>query len=326
MASEYNLDRILRGYESLSRVICRPPRSQGHYIPRVGAVERIVKLVKRGLVLLIYGPRGAGKTTLLRCLAQVLPKLGVRTLYVGLHTRPTLVIGEASHTVLQRLENLGDLDGRARGTMIANVARELGPNSLLIIDDFDIGLDDESVGDLVRAVYEASVLTHERAGIVLATSEARITANLYRLLVGNITPALFWHMSKEEHDTLAKLLGFNGDVNMLYRLTGGSPDALVSLAECGWAIEEWLEHRVKPRVEEALLELRELGLKLDTVDPDALGSRRATRYILIKYNMLTRVAGLRLADVPREEWVGVRWAWQLPVYQMLARMVMEESV
>ena len=317
------LSRLLEGYERLSRVLCRPSRSSGLYIPRVGLVASLFSLLERGVVPLLYGPRGAGKTTLLRCLALVLPKLGVRCVYAGLHARPPVVLGDVPPQARGLAEKLGEgRDGAHRGALAAKLAVLLGEGSVLIVDDFDYGLDAEETGRFTRALYESLSMTGGHAHVVLATSEARVALSLHRVLVGNIVPTVFWHMSREEHDSLARLLGYRGDLEELYGVTGGSPDALVSIREHGWRLDEWLEYRVRPRVEDALSELAALGLSLDTLEPDALGARRAARYVLLKYNLLTGLRGYALTRIERGGWIGSRWAWQLPVY---ARVV-EQSL
>ncbi len=314
--------RLVEGYRVLARRICRPPRSKGHFIPRTGVVERLVSLLERGVVPVVYGPRGAGKTTLLRCLAQVSAKLGVRAVYIGLHVVPPLLLGEVPPRAQQMAERLVELSGPARGSRIAQIARLVGEGGVLIIDDFDLGLDDVGSSLLARALYEYRSAGDGFASIILASSEARLANALHSLLVGDIVPALLWHMEREEHEELARLLGSPLDPRTIYEeYTGGSPDALVSLAEHGWSVEEWLEYRIRPRVEAALAELRELGVYIDTLDPDKLAARRTTRHVLLRHNLLVPLAGYRLSRVERDSWIGARWAWQLPAYhRLMARL------
>ncbi len=315
-----SLTTLIQGYSRIAPLVCKPPRSKGIYIPRTGEVAKLLKLLENGVIPLVYGPRGAGKTTMLRCLARMLPKLGLKTLYVGLHARPPLTLGETPPTIREYLAGLTSARGFERGAAIARLARSLGRNGLLIIDDFNLGLDDERmVGHVIRALYETIGTLDEIPHIILATSEAVITARLYSLLVGNVVPVLWWHMSRVDVEQLLSKLGYQGDTEEIYRVTGGSPDAIVSIMEHRWRLSEWIEYRVKPRVEEALDSLRELGIIVETLDPDYLGSRRSIRVALLEYNMLVRLVGVRLGSIERDGYVGEKWAWQMPAYLVVAK-------
>ena len=319
------LPTVIQGYSRIAPLVCKPPRSRGVYIPRTAEVARLLSLLENGVVPLVYGPRGAGKTTMLRCLARSLPKLGIRVLYIGLHAHPPLMLGETPANIREYLPGITSRDGYERGAAIARLAKSLGRNGLLIVDDFNLGLGDERmVGQVLRALYETMGVFEEIPHVILATSEAVVTARLYSLLVGNIVPALWWHMSRRDAAELASKLGYKGDVETLYKITGGSPDAIVSIMEHRWKTEEWIEYRVKPKVEEALEALRELGVLVEKLDPDYLGSRRSVRTALLEYNLLVRLVGVRLSDMEKSEYIGEKWAWQLPAYLKAAETLMEK--
>ena len=317
-------ETLLRGYESASRLLCRPPRSRGVYIPRASVAARLLHLLEKGIVPIVYGPRGAGKSTLLRCLALVGARYGLRVVYIGLHTSPPVVVGEALPSVERRLSRLAEPDARRRGTEIAALSIELSrQHGLVIIDGFDVGLRGEGgAGDVIRAVYEYSMARGEIPRLILVTSDAVVLQQASRLQVGNVVFALIWHLGREEHEVLLRELGYKGDAEKIYMLTGGSPHATVSLAELDWDIETWLEAVISPVVEEAVLELTRLGVYLDSLEPDYIGSRPVARQVLLRRNMLTRLVGVRLSEVKRCEWIGAGWAWQLPAYKML----LEEKV
>ncbi len=309
---------LLRGYETASRMLCRPPRSRGVYVPRVGVVSRLLHLLEKGIIPIVYGPRGAGKSTLLRCLANVGARYGIRVVYVSLYTSPPVAVGELPAALERRLQRLAERDARRRGTEIASLALELSRlGGILVVDGFDVGLGEGEAGGVVRAVYEYSMARGTVPHLVLVTSDAPVLQQASSLQVGNVVFALVWHMGRAEHERLVRELGYTGDVDELYRLTGGSPHAAVSIAELDWDVEAWLEAVVRPMVEEAVAELARLGVYLDNLDPDYVGSRPAARYALLRKNMLTRLVGVRLSEVPRADWIGSRWAWQLPVYKML---------
>ena len=321
MAFEYQA--LLRGYESASRMLCRPPRSKGAYIPRVKLVARLLHLLEKGVIPVLYGPRGAGKSTLLRCLAEVGARYGLRIVYVSLYTSPPISLGELPASLERRLARLSERDAVRRGTEIASIAAELTRlGGLLIIDGFDAGLGEGGAEGVIRAVYEYSMSKGTVPRLILVTSEASVLQRTSSLQVGNVVLTLLWHMGREEHEELARELGYRGSLEEIYGLTGGSPQALVSLAELDWDIDAWLDALILPVVEEATAELARLGVYLDNLDPDYLGTRPAARYILLKRNMLTRLVGVRLSDVPKSDWVGVKWAWQLPAYKRL----MEEKI
>ena len=312
------LEAYLKAYASHAGRICGV-----HYIPRLNAVEHLLDVLEAGPVLL-HGPRGSGKSTLLRCLTLAAARNGLRGVYVNLYTAPPIVVGRTGRAGVELARRIGVANAAVRGSLIGRLAATLGRGSLLIIDGFDWMMNGKPV-ELLRSLVETLTLSGCECGVVLVASGEAFIESLSASAIHGATLALLWHMKREEHAELLAGLGWRGNPETIYRVTGGSPRAVYELYRLSWRIGEWLVTRVKPLVYHVLSRVLEEGrLSELSKRPDDVGSRPSLRRVLLESDLLASLEGVHLEEPEDDEWVGRRWAWQLPAYLQVYEEVLKE--
>ena len=312
------LEAYLDAYRRHAERICGR-----HYVPRLRVVEKLLDILEAGPVL-VHGPRGSGKSILLRCMAVSAAREGLRGVYVNLYTAPPIVIGRTGRAGIELARKASVENAAVRGSLIGRLAATLGRGSLVVIDGFDWMMQGRPV-ELLRSLVETLSLSGCNCGVVLvASSEALIDA-LSTSAIHGVTLALLWHLKREEHTRLLEGLGWRGDTETVYRVTGGSPRAVYELYRLSWRISEWLVTRIKPLVYHVLIRVLEQGLLSElSKRPDDVGSRSLLRKVLLESDILASLEGVHLEEPEDDEWVGRRWAWQLPAYLQVYDEVLKE--
>jgi len=117
---------------------------------------------------------------------------------------------------------------------------------------------------------------------------------------------------------------------MVLRLTGGNPRALINMRSRG--LELWLRADVidvLARVVEGLRGERggdvwsEITEVINNVDKASF----RLKTVLLKHNVLIYTGGVYayLSDIPREEWVGRYYAYQIPAYYHVLKLMSERG-
>jgi hypothetical protein len=139
--------------------------------------------------------------------------------------------------------------------------------------------------------------------------------------------AYMWNLNSESLGELARRLNINIDVNTLWRLTGGNPRALVRIKVDG--LKKWVEEVLA--VERELLDeaRREFGERLWDGLMVAVESLDEADYslkqLMLKYNIILYIIGYKVSELPRERWVGERYAYQIPAYYHTLKLMVEKA-
>ena len=137
-----------------------------------------------------------------------------------------------------------------------------------------------------------------------------------------------WNLDPGSLGGLARRLNIEVDVNTLWRLTGGNPRALVRIRVDG--LKRWVEEEVLVVVQELLDEARRgLGERLWDALRVAVENIDEADYSLkqsmLKHNIILYITGYKVSELPRERWVGERYAYQIPAYYHTLKLMVERA-
>jgi hypothetical protein len=167
--------------------------------------------------------------------------------------------------------------------------------------------------------------------VVALTSDALVSEIRYK--VGfKVNWALIWNLPYNAMVELAEQLNLSVDAELLWRLTGGNPRALTSIRSRG--LELWLRADVVDVLARIVEGLRgewrgdvwsEITEAVSNIDDASFRLKIA----LLKHNVLIYTGGVYayISDIPKEEWVGRYYAYQIPAYYYaLKAMVARRSL
>jgi hypothetical protein len=137
-----------------------------------------------------------------------------------------------------------------------------------------------------------------------------------------------WNLDPGSLGGLARRLNIDVDVNILWRLTGGNPIALVRIRVDG--LKRWVEEEVLAVVREFLDGARrELGERLWDALRVAVENIDEADYslkqLMLKHNIILYITGYKVSELPRERWVGERYAYQIPAYYHTLKLMVEKA-
>ena len=140
--------------------------------------------------------------------------------------------------------------------------------------------------------------------------------------------AYMWNLDPGSLGELARRLNIDVDVGTLWRLAGGNPGALVRIRVDG--LKRWVEEEVLAVVRELLDEARrELGerlwdeLRVAVEDLDE--ADYSLKRLMLKHNIILYITGYKVSELPRERWVGRRYAYQIPAYHHALKLMVERA-
>jgi hypothetical protein len=163
--------------------------------------------------------------------------------------------------------------------------------------------------------------------VVALTSDALVSEIRYK--VGSkVNWALIWNLPYNAMVELSKQLELDLEPQLLWRLTGDSPRALVSIRSRG--LELWLRADVVDVLARVVEGLRdewggdvwsEITEVINNVDEASF----RLKTVLLKHNVLIYTGGVYAypSDIPREEWVGRYYAYQIPAYYHVLKLLSE---
>jgi energy-coupling factor transporter ATP-binding protein EcfA2 len=165
--------------------------------------------------------------------------------------------------------------------------------------------------------------------VIALTSDALIK-ELRDVVDGKVDWALMWNLPRnafEEHISqiglqhrVARELGISSEEakEILWRLSGGNPRALELIWKKG--IKKWLEDEVLRNLSDLVEELRKpFGEKLweelerasNSIDDADIDLKKA----MLRKNIIIYIAGAdKISEMPREQWIGKKYAYQIPAY------------
>lgn len=309
------------------------------------------RVIARGMINVVYGPKGCGKTTFFQVLHHALRAADSGFEVIVVRSEEAWSLREAfiprtlsglARYLARSLNLVVDVRGVVRGSAdlytfillvsgyIASKLRR-GRHVVVVLDE--IRADSPELRSKLRGFLEkyantlrddASRYAREKGGSITAvvlTSDA-IATDLMRLVGGKVNWVLIWNLPYEAMVELAKQLQLDIDPKLLWRLTGGNPRALTMIKASGlntWFEEELLERHLYPLVRRA----KELygdrvwdEIRIAVENPDSFDVKWNLIQLLLENNILVTVGGAaKLSDIRGERWIGRYYAYQMPVYQ-----------
>ncbi len=354
---------------SLTRyTITEPNIGPLRFVDRVREARAVLdegeKAVLNGMITVLYGPKGCGKTSLFKALHDIVTSMedaDVDVVIVGSEKEAwraeKLYAPKSLGEILKEVKGILGFDitstGEVKSTlaidatkiislMVGYIAQMLRSKRKIVIVLDEVKADSgerlaefrgwlEGFANTLK--WDAGKYWMEKGGsisVVALTSDALVSEIRYK--VGSkVNWALIWNLPYNAMVELAEQLSLSIDPELLWRLTGGNPRALVGIKVAG--LKGWIDLDVLGRVwrviKEAGVTARasiwdELKVVTDSIDDGGAGLLN----IMEKHNIAVFIGGsTKISDIPKEEWVGRYYAYQIPAYYYaLKAMVARRSL
>ena len=315
-------------------------------------------VVMGGWITVVYGPKGCGKTELFRALYNASREAGGVDFVIvrsereawrvdellaprGLRGVLSRVAGSLGFEILSSGEVRGFVDvAKLVGALAGYIAYRLrrGRRVVIVVDevrgDSDVRLAEfrgwlEGFANTLRE--HSSRYLEERGGsiaVVALTSDAMVRE--IRNRVGSkVVWALLWNLPYKDVVDLAGQLELVEDPKLLWSLTGGNPRALIYIRNMG--LKKWVEDEVIRPVGDVIEEVKgvlggklwdEVGVAVENVDEADYNLKQS----MLKHSIAIYIAGAtQLTELPRERWVGERYAYQILAYHHMLKLVHERK-
>jgi hypothetical protein len=186
------------------------------------------------------------------------------------------------------------------------------------------------MANLVSQINDEYAETGSEASLIILTSDAS-AAKVSEEVGNKVNWALIWNLTRKSSEKLIERIGLHRRVagelgvsaeaskEILWRLAGGNPRELESIGSIG--ILGWVRatvNRLGNIIDNAIRGLGE-GLVWDDVERilarvDIMGRVKVFDYLLRGNIAIYMNIGTPISELPREPWVGERYAFQIPVY------------
>jgi energy-coupling factor transporter ATP-binding protein EcfA2 len=323
------------------------------------------KAVLNGMITVLYGPKGCGKTSLFKALHDIVTSMedaDVDVVLVGSEKEAwraeKLYAPKSLGEILKEVKGILGFDISSTGEvtsslaidatkiislMVGYIAQLLKSRRKVIIVLDEVKADSSErlaefrgwlEGFANTLKWDAGKYWMEKGGsisVVALTSDALVSEIRYK--VGfKVNWALIWNLPYNAMVELAEQLNLSVDAELLWRLTGGNPRALTSIRSRG--LELWLRADVVDVLARIVEGLRgewrgdvwsEITEAVSNIDDASFRLKIA----LLKHNVLIYTGGVYayISDIPKEEWVGRYYAYQIPAYYYaLKAMVARRSL
>ncbi len=310
------------------------------------------KVVLNGMITVLYGPKGCGKTSLFKVLYEVVTSMedaDVDVVIVSsekeawraekLYTPKTLsdVLREVKGILGFNISSTGEVTSslavdatKIISLMVGYTAQLLKSRRKVIIVLDEVKADSSERLAEFRGWLEGFANTlkwdtgkywMEKRGsisVVALTGDAMVKE--IRNKVGSkVNWALMWNLPYDAMVELAEQLSLSIDPELLWRLTGGNPRALVDIKVAG--LKEWVKSDVIRRLVDALEDAStsipedrlwvEVERAVDNIDVAHVHFKTA----MLRRNVAVYVAGgVPISELPGEDWVREYYAYQMPAF------------
>lgn len=221
---------------------------------------------------------------------------------------------------------IGSTLARIVMTLVSRLGKRVslaGKKILIVIDDVyrAIGLND--IDRYTKSLYEWIGYLHERydvkcVAIIMTTSEGISKRFLARHTY--VSVEMLWNLPRDGFKELVEQLKppHGVDIDVLWRLTGGNPRALIEIARFEWNIDKWMGVVYENRVRRAIHVVGREKLRRVIENPDSDWKTAEELEDMGLMIELRRIAVVGKAPNPDPELgIGKDWAWQLPVYKLI---------
>ncbi|MCC6061223.1 MAG: ATP-binding protein [Desulfurococcaceae archaeon] len=318
------------------------------------------KVVLNGMITVLYGPKGCGKTSLFKVLYEVVTSMedaDVDVVIVGSEREAwkaeKLYVPRSLDEILKEVKGILGFDITLTGEvtsslaidatkiislMVGYIARMFrdGRKVIIVLDEVKADSGERLAefrgwleGFANTLLWDAGKYWVEKGGsisVVALTSDAMVKE--IRNRVGSkVNWALMWNLPYNAMVELSKQLELDVEPQILWRLTGGNPRALVNIKVAG--LKEWVKSDVIRRLVDALEDAStsipgdklwvEVERAVDNIDVAHIHLKTA----MLKHNVAVYVAGgMPISELPREDWVREYYAYQMPAFYHALRVVL----
>jgi energy-coupling factor transporter ATP-binding protein EcfA2 len=332
-----------------------PVHAPLRFVDRVREAKAILdeseKAVLNGMITVLYGPKGCGKTSLFKALYEVVTSMDidVDVVIVGsekeawraekLYAPKTLsdILREVKGILGFNISSTGEVTSslavdatKIISLMVGYTAQLLKSRRKVIIVLDEVKADSSErlaefrgwlEGFANTLLWDTGKYWMEKGGsisVVALTSDAMVKE--IRNRVGSkVNWALIWNLPYNAMVELAEQLNLSVDAELLWRLTGGNPRALVNIKVAG--LKEWVKSDVIRRLVDVLEDAStsipedrlwvEVERAVDNIDVAHVHLKTA----MLRHNVAVYVAGsVPISELPREDWVGEYYAYQMPAF------------
>ena len=327
----------------------------------VNFVDREVELknllnLEKGRVHIITGPKGCGKTELIKVFTYLLQDFedynityiiheverGYTYLYSNNQVTLRQLIGKGVEIVEELLKPFGivikqfisliDLIQR-----IFKVKKFRKVNNIIIIDEFrDVYKNVRQVIEIDANLIRDLDLKYSKEGgsikLIYITSDATITY-LRDVIGSKVDWYIVWNLPENAFTKLIKEISCEIESKLLWKLIGGNPRELIILRKYNWNLNMWISEKIttirkviENYVKSEKIELHELFKRIENhIDNiDDLSLEKIWDYFLEK-NIVMEIDTryLKLSYIPEEKYLGLRNAFQLPIYYHVLKAIIE---
>jgi len=326
------------------------------FVDRVREAKAILdegeKAVLNGMITVLYGPKGCGKTSLFKVLYEVVTSMedaDVDVVIVGsekeawraekLYTPKTLsgILREVKGVLGFNISSTGEVTSslaidatKIISSMVGYTAQLLKSRRKVVIVLDEVKADSSErlaefrgwlEGFANTLLWDAGKYWMEKGGsisVVALTGDAMVKE--IRNRVGSkVNWALIWNLPYNAMVELSKQLELDVEPQILWRLTGGNPRALINIKVAG--LKEWVKSDVIRGLVDALEDAStsipedrlwvEVERAVDNIDVAHVHLKTA----MLRHNVTMYVAGgMPISELPREDWVKEYYAYQMPAF------------
>jgi energy-coupling factor transporter ATP-binding protein EcfA2 len=343
------------------------------FVDREIETKRIIddseKTIFGGMINILYGPKGCGKTTFFKALkfASESQDVNIDVLYISREYEETpelvkLYMPKRFNQILKEIasaiggsveisyEGSGVISAsfasfRVVRTAVESIVKGVkGGRKIIIVVDEVRADSDESLSklrgwletfanDLGYMNLDYKNKTGGSITVITLVSDALI-AEIRHIVGAKVAWSLMWNLSREAMKELAEELNLDIETDTLWRLTGGNPRALQTIAIYG--LEKWFKEEILKDLRDLYRDLldifrdrdvvwRELEQVLQNIDQSPASMLRS----MLRRNIIIYIgAASSLSKIPvNEPWIMEDFAYQMPAfYHTLKIMISRRSI